>query len=197
MNKKQSRWNESFKTGRDYNPVNVVILDLMLAEVKNKKVAIDLGCGTGDGVVKLAMQGMFVIGVDWSSDALEKARVRASESNVIDNVNFIEIDLNNLNEANLNKNSADVILCKLVVAFIEDTRKFLECAKSLLNKDGFIFLQTPVLYDSIEYKKEDKPNIAVKYHEFGLLLREVFTYVTEFNHSYYNEKGDLVTYLLR
>ncbi len=175
MTEQQSNWDESFKAGRDYNPINQILLDSVLFSIHNdKKTAIDLGCGTGDAVIKLAKRGMSVTGVDWSPDALEKAKTRAVESAV-----------------------QDLVLCKLVVAFVSDKKAFLEAAKNLLNKQGYLVLQTPVLHDNVEYGPEDKPGIAVKYNEFKELLSEVFESVNEFDHSYYGDKGDLVTFILK
>ncbi|MEN9922481.1 MAG: hypothetical protein RL097_758, partial [Candidatus Parcubacteria bacterium] len=42
-----------------------------------------------------------------------------------------------------------------------------------------------------------KPGIAVQYVEFKNMLEEVFTDVIEFNHSYYSDRGDLVTFLVK
>ncbi len=198
MNEQQNKWDESFKAGRDYNLMNEVLLDLVLAEIINdKKIALDLGCGTGDVVVKLAQRGMTVVGTDWSPDALEKAQKRVNDAGLIDHVNFKKIDLNFLVDAELDKVAADVVVCKLVVAFVEDKRKFCETIKTLLNKNGVFIVQTPVLHDSIMYTPEDKPLIAVKYQEFKTILNDVFSHVVEFNHSYYSERGDLVTFLVK
>lgn len=196
MSEQQNKWNKSFKTGRDYNPMNRILLDIILNTIKNKKSqAIDLGCGTGDAVFKLAQKGMAVTGIDWSSDALEKARQKAKSAGV-ENVSFVESDLNKLEEV-IVENQADVILSKLVIAFVEDKKKFCTIVKSLLSKDGVFVIQTPVLHDDVEYSPEDKPGIAVKYKEFNDLLNDVFTEVNEFNHSYYGDKGDLVTYIVK
>jgi ubiquinone/menaquinone biosynthesis C-methylase UbiE len=196
MSEQQNKWNESFKAGRDYNPMNQILLDSILDAIQNeKKHAIDLGCGTGDAVIKLAQSGMFVTGMDWSSDALEKAEQRVKLFGV-ENISFKEADLNKLEQVVI-ENSADVILSKLVIAFVEDKKKFCTTVKSLLSKDGVFIIQTPVLHDGIQYSPEDKPGIAVKYKEFNALLNDVFSEVNEFNHSYYGDKGDLVTYIVK
>ena len=198
MNEQQAKWDGSFKLGRDYNPLNQILLDLVLKKISNdKKVAIDLGCGTGEAVVKLAQRGMNVTGVDWSSDALEKGKLRAKEASVSELTSFIEADLNNLNTANLNQGKADLVLCKLVIAFIDDKKVFLQDIKKLLSTDGVLIILTPILHELVTYLPEDKPGIAVKYEEFKLLLSEVFESVDEFDHSYYGDKGDLVTFIVK
>lgn len=198
MNEQQAKWDGGFKSGRDYNPINQILLDLILEKIGNdKKVAVDLGCGTGDAVVKLAQRNMKVTGLDWSPDAIEKGKARAAEASIGENVSFIEADLNNLKDASLVEGVADIVLCKLVVAFITDKKAFLEDAKKLLNSAGVLIIQTPVLHESTTYLPEDKPDIAVKYNEFKQLLSEVFDSVDEFDHSYYGDKGDLVTFLVK
>lgn len=198
MNEQQAKWEGSFKAGRDYNPINQILLNLVLEKINNeKKIAIDLGCGTGEAVVKLAQHGMSVTGVDWSPEALEKARVRATEASVGDLTTFIEADLNDLMPANLELGTADIVLCKLVVAFVHDKKVFLEEVKKLVKEEGVLVIQTPVLHESVTYLPEDKPNIAVKYADFKQLLSEVFESVDEFDHSYYGDKGDLATFIVK
>lgn len=198
MSEQQKKWNESFKTGRDYNPMNELLMDLILGSISNKKeVAIDLGCGTGDAVVKLAKRGFMVTGVDWSSDALEKAKGRTFVAGVNEKTNFVESNLNNLTNANLTKNEADIVFCKLVIAFVNDKKQFCKVIKQLLNSEGVFVLQTPVSHTNIKYSLEDKPEIAVNYEEIKSILIEVFSDVVEFNHSYYSERGDLVTFLAK
>jgi len=197
MNEKQTKWDESFKAGRDYNPMNEILLDLLLSQTNNdKEIAIDLGCGTGDAALKLAQRGMTVIGTDWASDAIEKASNRIKEAGFSEEVSFKAVDLNLLHETNFEKGKADVVLCKLVIAFVEDKKLFCETVKTLLNSNGVFIIQTPVLHNDVQYTPEDKPGIGVNYKEFKTTLNEVFSEVSEFNHSYYGERGDLVTFLV-
>lgn len=196
MNTSQQKWEESFKMGREYNPMNEVLFDLLLEQVTNdKKTAIDLGCGTGDIVIKLAKRGMKVTGTDWSQNALLKASTKAKAADVSDRTNFQEIDLNNLTKLTHEASLTDIVLCKLVIAFVEDKMQFCREVKSLLKADGVFIVQTPVLYDHLTYTPEDKPEIAVNFNEIVDVLNKNFSKVTEFNHSYYSERGDLVTFI--
>lgn len=198
MNEQQTKWDDGFKAGRDYNPINEILLDSVLAHVDNeKKTAIDLGCGTGDAVIKLAKRGMTVTGTDWSPEALRKAQARAEEEGVADRVTLQEVDLDTLTEADLKAGEADIILCKLVIAFVSDQKVFCEAVKGLLAENGVFVIQTPVLHDGVEYVPEDKPGIAVPYEGFKATLKEVFTEVIEFDHSYYSDRGDLVTFIVK
>lgn len=198
MNEQQTKWDEGFKAGRDYNPMNEILLDMILGQVSNdKKTAIDLGCGTGDAAIKLAKRGMTVTGTDWSPEALRKAQARAEEEDVADKVTLQEVDLDTLAESDLKSGEADIILCKLVIAFVSNQKAFCEEVKGLLAENGVFVIQTPVLHDGIEYVPEDKPGIAVPYKEFKATLENVFTDVTEFDHSYYSDRGDLVTFIVK
>jgi len=196
MSEQKNKWNESFKAGRDYNPMNQILLDTILGTIKNdRRTVIDLGCGTGDAAIKLAERGMTVVGVDWSADALEKAKLK-TEIAKIGTITFKEVDLNNLAEVAFDE-PVDIILSKLVIAFVEDKKQFCIAVKKLLSAEGVFVVQTPVLHDGVQYLPEDKPGIAVKYNEFKELLNEVFSEVKEFNHSYYGDKGDLVTFIAK
>ncbi len=196
MNTNQQKWEESFKMGREYSPMNEMLLDSLLKQVTNdKKTAIDLGCGTGDAVIMLAKRGMKVVGTDWSQNALLKATTKAKAAEISDCTSFQEIDLNNLVELKHDASLTDVVLCKLVIAFVEDKMRFCREVKSLLKADGVFIVQTPVLYDHVTYTPEDKPEIAVNYNEIVDVLNKNFSKVIEFNHSYFSERGDLVTFI--
>ncbi|MHB8651519.1 MAG: class I SAM-dependent methyltransferase [Minisyncoccota bacterium] len=197
MNGNKTKWNDSFIGGRDYSPLNEVLIDAILASSQNdRNAAVDLGCGTGDAVTKLAIRGVKVIGVDWSVDALEKAKARAKNAGVVDKVSFIEADLDEIEQVGIEKNSMNIVLCKLVISFVKDRRAFFEFVKSILSNEGTFILITPVLYDGYMYTAEDKPNIAVQYDEICRTLQTVFSKVKVYNHSYYGERGDVVTFLV-
>jgi SAM-dependent methyltransferase len=58
--------------------------------------AIDLGCGTGSNAIYLAQRGFDVMGVDYASAAIAKARRRAADAGV--SGSFVEDDLTNLQD---------------------------------------------------------------------------------------------------
>jgi SAM-dependent methyltransferase len=55
--------------------------------------AIDLGCGSGANAIFLAEQGFDVVGVDFSTVALAKARTAARGAGIADRCRFVEADL--------------------------------------------------------------------------------------------------------
>ena len=61
--------------------------------------ALDLGCGTGDTSIYLAQHGWKVIGVDFVSKALDKARTKASATGL--SINFVHADVTHLTQAGI------------------------------------------------------------------------------------------------
>ena len=61
--------------------------------------AIDVGCGTGDASIYLTQHGWHVTGVDFTPQALEKARAKARAANA--NVDFVHADVRHLRQAGI------------------------------------------------------------------------------------------------
>lgn len=81
----EKRFKERYKTGD--TPWDIGKPDFNLTETVTKKPiksckALDIGCGTGDNSVWLAQKHFQVTGTDISEIALEKAREKASKSDV-------------------------------------------------------------------------------------------------------------------
>ncbi|HME77225.1 MAG TPA: class I SAM-dependent methyltransferase [Mycobacterium sp.] len=62
--------------------------------------ALDVGCGTGDSSIYLTQHGWHVTGVDFTPEALEKARAKARAANA--DVNFVHADVRHLSAAGIN-----------------------------------------------------------------------------------------------
>jgi SAM-dependent methyltransferase len=61
--------------------------------------ALDVGCGTGDSSIYLTQQGWHVTGVDFTPEALQKARAKARAANA--DVNFVQADVRHLRQAGI------------------------------------------------------------------------------------------------
>lgn len=191
-----NKWDKIFSEGVDFTPLNQVFLNNLLSFIKNKidsdpKTMIDLGCGTGDTLIKFSKKGLNVEGMDSSEVALEKAKESLSKEG-IDGVKLSNVDLNNL----VLDKKYDLILCKLTYAFIDDKESFLEEVKKGMTHKSVFILITPVLHKGIEYLPEDKPGIAVDIEETNEILIRHFSNSEIFHHNYYRDKIDETTFVL-
>lgn len=199
MSLSKEQWNTSFENGKDYTPLNIFLLSELLEylEVTEGEVTrmLDLGCGTGDAVVKFAEHGIAVTGVDFSTAALDKAREHVSEAGLEESIDFQEADLEEFDPATLPEDY-DLIFSKLVFTFLEDKEGFLQrIKKSLDQTDGYFVLITPVLFEGVEYDSF-LGNISVPYERTRQQLEEIFNTVEAFHINYFKEKGVKVTFLL-
>lgn len=192
-----NKWDKIFfEKNPKYKPLNEIRLKELLKKIKSlinrePKTVVDLGCGTGDALVKFKKVGLDVTGVDFSKVALDKAKELLKEEHVYD----VEVILDDLDSLSVKK-EADIYFCKLVYAFLKDKERFLERVKDLMSDESVFILITPVLHKSIDYTKEDKPGIAVDFEEINKLLKEKFSKVEELYHDEFGDRGDTVTYLL-
>ena len=189
------KWDGLFTQGTAYKPLNILLARMMFdraAEISGKRpvTALDLGCGTGGALATLKSVGLETVsGVDCSKVALAEAEKVVPGS---------ELHLFDLNDLGLPVagQTFDFILCKFTAAFIKDKDSFLKEVSGLMDGSSVFVIMTPVLHEGIEYTKEDKPGIAVRYDEFRGQLESVFGRVEELHHDYNGERGDTVTFLV-
>ena len=107
---------------------------LSVANLGGKR-ALDIGCGTGEIACSLAFNGAKVVGVDFCSASLERAR-RLAERYSLKSISFIEADLFQLP---LKKSSGFDVVCLLGVAHHTSApRLAFKIACSLLKHNGVI-----------------------------------------------------------
>jgi len=107
-----------------------------LNKVSKNKVILDAGCGTGKYLELLEQNGEMYIGVDLSSNQLEKAKVKS----IKDSSMFI---CSNLSNINLDDNSVDLIISSWVLGTItnlDERNKCLNELKRILKPNGAIIL---------------------------------------------------------
>lgn len=184
-------WNEAYTSGRDYRTMNELLLDKILAETTPAgKIALDLGCGTGDLSVKLAKRGYSVTGVDVSDVAIIMAKQRATEANVLENTDFQVMDVEDDEQTKLfNDSKYDLITCKLVFAFMNDKAKVLMWAKNHLTLTGTFVLITPVLHDGLTYTPRMR-NISVLADQLDTDLNAIFSTIKCLHKDYIDENGE-------
>ncbi len=94
---RENRFEKRYKTGDtpwDHGTPDDNLINVVIKRPISKCKALDVGCGTGDNTIWFTQQQFVVTGCDISQTAIEKAKEKASMSNV--NCSFIVADfLNN------------------------------------------------------------------------------------------------------
>ena len=107
-----------------------------LNTISKNKIILDAGCGTGKYLKLLETNGSKYIGVDLSSEQLEKAKSKSTK----DSSTFI---CSNLSSLNLADNSVELIISSWVLGTItnlEERNKCLNELKRILKPNGSIIL---------------------------------------------------------
>jgi cytosine/adenosine deaminase-related metal-dependent hydrolase/SAM-dependent methyltransferase len=95
--------------------------------------AVDLGCGTGRWIAKLASRvPRTLVGVDLSPEMLAKAKHKLGDS-----AKWVVADCLNLP---FPRASADLIICSFLASYLQDLAKFAEQARRLLRPGGVILI---------------------------------------------------------
>jgi 2-polyprenyl-3-methyl-5-hydroxy-6-metoxy-1,4-benzoquinol methylase len=153
---------EGYKKLRE-NSKNPIILEerpaiFNLCPKLTDKSILDLGCGYGDNCVSFSQMGAAkVVGIDISKKMLSIANAE----NKRDNINYINLDMDNIFEI---KEKYDVIFSSLAVHYIKDFRQLLHNINDLLNTNGtFIFSQEHPLstapISGVHWTRDEKWNI--------------------------------------
>lgn len=196
MNPKE-RWDEVFKQGKDFTTLNDIFIDeellprLTPKEGVTPRTLLDVGCGTGDVLMRMQKRGFDVTGIDASSEAVRIARERTG----LDEQSVVEGDIDALGLDKFHANTYDLITNKLVIAFIKDKKVFLKNIHDLLSENGQLLLITPLLYSGTEYIKPHTRGIAVDVEIVGTLLNEQFSSVNLFHKDFMDDNGVLGYYL--
>jgi 2-polyprenyl-3-methyl-5-hydroxy-6-metoxy-1,4-benzoquinol methylase len=191
-----NKWDRLYSKGENFKPLNEIYLNLLIAEIeklscKKIKNAIDLGCGTGDALLKLAKHGLVVTGIDGSEVAVSMAnKILQAKGYPASSVTVGDLESIDVN------GTFDIILCKLVYAFIKNKEKFLADVRTIMAPNSVFVLMTPVLYKDRAYSPADKPRIAVPFDDTFEILKKQFSTVQIFNHEYFGNNGDTVTFLI-
>ncbi|XP_063285493.1 putative methyltransferase DDB_G0268948, partial [Pelobates fuscus] len=134
---------------------------------KQFKLAVDVGCGTGNSTRKLAAHFQEVIGADTSESQLNVARSCTSEKNIT----YI---LSPSESLPLEDHSVDVINASLAVHWF-DVEKFMQEAARVLKPGGCLALSSCLLKNEVHYKdiSETLTNI------FNEAVRHISKYSTQ------------------
>lgn len=102
-----------------------------IAQPKQGEKALDLGCGTGIYSLWLSEQGVYVTGIDISSEMLKKAKSKAENKN--QNIEFIKGDVHSLPFPD---QTFDLIISNIVLEFVDSPKKVISEGLRVLKPGG-------------------------------------------------------------
>lgn len=117
-------------------------------------IVLDVGCGAGHSSAFVAKHyGCKVVGVDFSSDAVENAKALYGKGELAKYLEFKVADAQFLPFAD---NSFDVVLCESVLIFVKDKEEAIKEFYRVTKKNGFIGLNEVCAFgdnaqDAIEF----------------------------------------------
>ncbi len=113
-------------------PLEQRFLERLLPPIDGLDI-VDLGCGTGRWLARLAAKSpRSLVGVDFSIEMLCQAKRKLGNA-----ANLVLADCASLP---FPRSSANLILCSFVTSYLEDLHAFAQQARRLLRSDGSIFL---------------------------------------------------------
>lgn len=121
---------------------------------------LELGCGTGRISIPLAQAGIEVTGLDLSSDMLEKARAKASESGTGDNLRLMQGDMRNFQ---LEERFSLIMIpfrSFLHLLHIHEQMKALRCIRQHLAPGGKFVMN--VFVPKIEHFVEEREKMSLR-----------------------------------
>ena len=115
-----------------------------ICNIRNTKsdrfVILDAGCGGGANIIRFAQQGMQVVGVDISEEALKQASSWIKQEGVQENVTLMRGDITALP---FKDESFDIIISSDVLSVAGSTELGLTIMTKLLKKDGTAIIVFP------------------------------------------------------
>lgn len=145
----------------------------LAGDVKNKRV-LELGCGTGIIINKLVKKGAIGLGVDYSKNMLEVAKINAKRSKL--STKFLLLNIKDLSQ--LNEKKFNLIIISAVLTTLSSTTiltKILSNANKVLEDSGAILIIEP-------------------HPAFDLYMRTSFKNLKSLQRMNYNSKGKKYTF---
>jgi 2-polyprenyl-3-methyl-5-hydroxy-6-metoxy-1,4-benzoquinol methylase len=130
--------------------------------------------------------------IDYSFEAIKIAKEKAKKEGVSD---LIDFEINDIEKIEFEKEKYDLVILRLVYAFIKNKKMLLSKVKKSLSLKGWILLETPVTFRNRKYNKDYK-NIAVDYINLIKFLKKNFKNVILFDKQYTRENGLVLSFLL-
>jgi 2-polyprenyl-3-methyl-5-hydroxy-6-metoxy-1,4-benzoquinol methylase len=149
---------------------------LEFIDVKSKKSILNLGVNKGDEflvIQKMLKKDEFnskkIIGIDYSQSVIKYAKKEFNKTNI----NFINHDINNLDELNIGKFDLIISIGTLQSSNINFNERFMDIYQNYLEKDGSIILGFPNCrwIDSEMIYGAKAPNYS--FSELSLVLKDI------------------------
>lgn len=116
---------------------------LSLIKVGKDSKILDVGCGRGDLVLYCAKKGAFVVGIDYSKDAIDIARnlFKKQNKNIQKKIKFYNMDAKNID---FKKNSFDTVVSFDVFEHLykEELEIVMKKISKVLNRNGTLLIHT-------------------------------------------------------
>ncbi len=172
---KKEKWDDFFAKGGRFRPVSNEELQIYLTALdvqpgcKKTCCALDIGCGDGQLVKKLASKGIRSDGIDWSIEAISLAR-----STPVTGAEFWVCSAEDMPKTA----KYDLVICRLVYAFVKNKDAFLQDVAELLKPAGKLIIVTP----TVDRVAKNKINTAIDVSsEADRISRYLDLRVTEHN----------------
>lgn len=114
----------------------------LLGDIRGKTVLV-LGCGTGENVVPLVLQGARVIGMDISPELIAIAQKRVRDANL-----EASIMVGDAYDTGLPPESIDVVFCAALVHHL-DIKPARDEMYRVLRKGGVVILREPIRFSTV------------------------------------------------
>ena len=193
---KEINWEKVHASGKEYTPMPEALVDLITKKAHNAKIALDIACGKGGLLMKLAKRDLSVTGVDVSKTALSKAEELFEESDF--EANLIHSNFNKPNFTSpINQKFFDIIIIRASFAFVDDKDAFCKEVKKMMGADSIFVCSSAILLDGEMYNSKQH-RVSIPENDIGDVLSANFDEVSVISKTELDrKKWPLRTYLCR